>query len=254
MVSVNAVEVTRDMLAYTLTNDKSSLIKLLRRNGIEIPADTSDKDVTKAVLLASSKSAVFKKELSSLLSSKITEVNKDFQNFAGGQFDIGTQEDKAMFTGSDDFFNLAGMPSTAGVGLSDPKFSQAIAKQQAAAQPKEKKGFLGGLFKKKDTSVSTGDADAAPKEKGKLWSWLGTTIFTPENINAGINMGLTALNNKIQTKQNEINYQSQLVVDRQQEQIQQQSQRGGVSVTTVVLIVVGVSLLGGMVYFFTRKK
>jgi len=255
MVSVNAVEVTRDMLAYTLTNDKSSLIKLLRRNGIEIPADTSDMDVTKAVLLASSKSAVFKKELSSLLSSKITEVNKDFQNFAGGQFDIGTQEDKAMFTGSDDFFNLAGMPSTPGVGLSDPKFAQAIAKQKAAAQPKEKKGFLGGLFNKKDrtTTATTAGGDAEPKERGRVWAWLGANVFTPENINAGLNMGMTSLNNKIASKQNALQYESQVIVDRQQQQIDQKS-KGKVSVTTVVLIVVGVSLLGGMVYFFTRKK
>jgi hypothetical protein len=256
MVSVNAVDVTRDMLAYTLTNDKGSLIKLLRRNGIEIPADTSDKDVTKAVLLASSKSAVFKTELSALLSSKINEVNKEFENFAGGQFDIGTQEDKAMFTGSDDFFNLAGMPSTAGVGLSDPKFSQAVAKQQAAKQPKDKKKLLGGLFAKKDrtTTATTAGGDAEPKERGRVWAWLGSTLFTPENINAGLNMGLTALNNKIQTKKNEIDYQSELVIDRQQQQIQQQSQRGGVGLGTVVLIVVGVSLLGAMVYFFTRKK
>ena len=113
MASVNAVEVTRDMLAYTLTNDRQSLCKLLKRNGIDIPSDASDKDVTMAVLIASGKSSVFKSELAQLLSSKIDEVNKDFQNFAGGQFDIGTQEDKTMFTGGEDFFPMSGLSNPA---------------------------------------------------------------------------------------------------------------------------------------------
>lgn len=258
MASVNAVEVTRDMLAYTLTNDKESLIKLLSRNGIQIPSDISNKDLTKAILVAAGKSAVFKSELATLLSTKINDVNREYQSFVGGQFDIGTQEDKTMFTGSDDFYNLAGV--TPGVGLSDPKFSQSIAdlkaKQGTApTSPAQKKPFLGGLFKKKDktATVTAGNADGDVKQKGGLWAWLGANVFTPENINAGLNMGLTALNNKIAAKKNSLEYESQLVIDRQEQQIQQQS-RGGVSVTTVVLIVVGVSLLGGMIYYFTRKK
>lgn len=221
MASVNAVEVTRDMLAYTLTNDKQSLIKLLKRNGIDIPSGASDRDVTMAVLLASGKSSVFKSELINLLSSKIDEVNAGFQSFAGGQFDIGTQEDKTMFTGSEDYFNAV------------------------------------GLFKRKpklpDTETKAPEENK-PKEKGKLWSWLGENIFTKENINAGLNMGMTAINNKIQSKQNAIQAESEYIVQRQEQQIQQQQQqKGGIGVGTVILIVVGVGLLGAMVYYFTKK-
>lgn len=231
MASVNAVEVTRDMLAYTLTNDKQSLVKLLKRNGIDIPSDASDKDVTMAVLLASGKSAVFKSELANLLSSKIDEVNAGFQNFAGGQFDIGTQEDKTMFTGSEDFFPMT--------GLSNPAFSAGL--QGAAQKIKEQK------------SVADTKPAKQPKEKGKVWAWLGENIFTKENINAGLNMGLTALNNKIQTNANRVNYESEAIINRQQEQIEQKKKKSGIGVGSVVLIIVGVGLLGAMVYYFTKK-
>lgn len=230
MASVNAVEVTRDMLAYTLTNDRQSLCKLLKRNGIDIPSDASDKDVTMAVLIASGKSSVFKSELAQLLSSKIDEVNKDFQNFAGGQFDIGTQEDKTMFTGSEDFFPMS--------GLSNPALTSGL--QGAAQKIKEQKPAPKTKMAKD------------PKEKGKVWSWLGENVFNKDNINAGINMGLTALNNKIQTKKNIVDSESEVIIQRQEEQIQQK-QKGGISVGTVVLIVVGVGLLGAMVYYFTKK-
>lgn len=230
MASINAVEVTRDMLAYTLTNDKQSLVKLLKRNGIDIPSDVSDKDITMAVLLASGKSAVFKSELANLLSSKIDEVNADFQNFAGGQFDIGTQEDKTMFTGSEDFYPMA--------GLSNPAFSAGL--QGAAQKIKEQK------------PVAETNKIKEPKEKGKVWSWLSQTVFTPENINAGLNMGLTALNNKMQAKRNAVDAESQIIIERQEQQIQQK-QKGGIGVGTVILIVVGVGLLGAMVYYFTKK-
>lgn len=228
MASINAVEVTRDMLAYTLTNDKQSLVKLLKRNGIDIPSDASDKDITMAVLLASGKSAVFKNELANLLSSKIDEVNADFQNFAGGQFDIGTQEDKTMFTGNEDFFPMA--------GLSNPAFSAG----------------LQGAAKKIEQEKASQAAIKQPKEKGKVWSWLSQNVFTPENINAGLNMGLTALNNKMQAKRNAVDAESQIIIERQEQQIQQK-QKGGIGVGTVILIVVGVGLLGAMVYYFTKK-
>jgi hypothetical protein len=226
MASINAVEVTRDMLAYTLATDKESLKKLLVRNGINVPSDASDKQLTTAILIASGKSSLFKSELSALLSSKIDSVNKDYSNFVGGQFDIGTQEDKTMFTGSDDFFSANGV-------LANPSFSQGL---QGAAS-----------YAQKNT------AKKQPKEKGKVWSWLGENVFTKENINSGINMGLTALNNKIQTKKNQVDTESTIITEKQDAIINQSGGVRGVSVGTVVLIVAGIGLVGAMVYYFSKK-
>lgn len=226
MASVNAVDVTRDMLAYTLNNDKQSLIKLLSRNGIQIPADASDKDVAMAVLLASSKSSVFKSELVTLLSAKIEDVNREFQSFVGGQFDIGTQEDKTMFTGSEDFFNATG-------------------KKKEPVTYQSQFTAIGKAMEKKQKQ-------SQPKEKGKVWAWLGENVFTKDNINAGINIGLTTLNNKIQSKRNQVEFEASEITDRQDQQIREKA-KGGVSTQTIVIAVVGIALVGAMVYYFTKK-
>lgn len=232
MASVNAVEVTRDMLAYTLANDKTSLRKLLVRNGISVPSDATDKELTTAILIASSKSNVFKAELAALLSSKIDQVNSEYSSFVGGQFDIGTQEDKTMFTGSDNFFSMT--------GLSNPQFTKGLqgaadyAQKNQPQKPKERR-------------------TKEPKEKGRVWSWLGENVFTKENINNGINMGLTALNNKIQEKRNQVDIESSLIAEKQDEIINDKGKASGMSIGTIVLIIGGVALVGGMIYYFTKK-
>lgn len=235
MASVNAVEVTRDMLAYTLANDKQSILNLLVRNGINVPSDISDKQLVTAVLVASGKSASFKSELSDLLSSKINEVNQQYASFAGGQFDIGTEADKTMFTGSDDFFSMT--------GLANPQFSSGL--QGAASYAKE--------AKEKESKSKASKVKPA-KEKGKLWSWLGENVFTKENINSGINMGLTALNNKIQNKKNQVDYESTVITEKQDAIINQSGGARGVSIGTVILIVAGVALIGGIFYYINKNK
>lgn len=235
MASVNALEVTRDMLAYTLATDKQSILNLLVRNGINLPSDVTDKQVVTAVLIASGKSASFKSELSDLLSSKITEVNQQFASFAGGQFDIGTEADKTMFTGSDDFFSMT--------GLSNPQLSSGL--QGAAAYAKQAKAS--------ETKVKAAKEKPA-REKGKLWSWIGENIFTKENINSGINMGLTALNNKIQNKKNQVDFESAVITEKQDAIINQSGGARGVSIGTVILIVAGVALIGGIFYYINKNK
>lgn len=238
MVSVNALDVTRDMLAYTLTNDKDSLVKLLSRNGVKLPSDASDREVTMAVLMTSAKSSVFKNELSALLASKMDEVNDQYTNFVGGQFDIGTQEDKTMFTGGDDFFNISGGPTA------NQKLGEALASAAKAKGIQQNPNYK---------PPKTPKTPKEPKEKGRVWGWLQENVFTKENINSGINMGLTALNSKIQAKSNAVAYESDVIIQRQDEQIRSAAKQGGVSTGTVVMIVVGLGLVGAMVYYFTKK-
>ena len=82
-MAVNAQEAVRNMISYTIVTDKDSLVRLLERNGVQMPNNPSDKEVTASVLLASAKSPNFKKELSSLLTSKVPQAGSDFASFVG---------------------------------------------------------------------------------------------------------------------------------------------------------------------------
>ena len=57
-MAVNAQEAVRNMISYTVVTDKGSLVRLLERNGVQMPSNPSDKEVTASVLLASSKSPI----------------------------------------------------------------------------------------------------------------------------------------------------------------------------------------------------
>jgi hypothetical protein len=251
------------MLAYTLANDKTSLRKLLVRNGISVPSDATDKELTTAILIASSKSNVFKAELAALLSSKIDQVNSEYSSFVGGQFDIGTQEDQTMFTGSQNFFNATGKPASLGIQnlkkdilntqKKDKTKKPKTPKQpREPREPRERKGLFSGLFSRNEDEDEK-DYDSEPKQKGRVWSWLGENVFTKENINNGINMGLTALNNKIQEKRNQVDIESSLIAEKQDEIINDKGKASGISIGTIVLIIGGVALVGGMIYYFTKK-
>jgi hypothetical protein len=87
-MTVNAQEAVRNMISYTVVTDKDSLVRLLERNGVQMPSSPSDKEVTFSVLLASSKSPNFKNELSTLLTSKVPKASSDFASFVGDNSDF----------------------------------------------------------------------------------------------------------------------------------------------------------------------
>ena len=95
-MAINAAEAAQNMIAYTVVEDKGSLKSLLERNGVQMPSNCSDKEITVATLTASAKSPNFKNELAKLLTKKVKKANEDFANFVGDSTDFG-------FTGIDDF-------------------------------------------------------------------------------------------------------------------------------------------------------
>ncbi len=104
-MAVNAQEAVRNMISYTVVTDKNSLVKLLERNGVQMPSNPSDREVTASVLLASAKSPNFKSELSTLLTNKVPKAGSDFASFVGDGTDFGfTGIDDFSFTGADEFF------------------------------------------------------------------------------------------------------------------------------------------------------
>lgn len=225
-MAISAQKVAQELIAYSVVTDKVSLVKLLERNGIEMPNNPSDKEVTIAVLTASAKSANFKNELAKFLGSKIPQATEDYTQFVGDSTDFGfTGIDDFSFTGIDDFVNAKG---------------DKVAKKETAqkarvteANPQGKTGF--GLFLQR----------------------LGSSLTSEETINAGINVGLTAVNNRIQGRSNAIQAETAVLTERQdqlRQQLPSQRQGGGMSTTTWVLIALGVVAVGATIYFVAKKK
>jgi hypothetical protein len=229
-MQINATEAVRNMLSYTLATDRDSLIKLLQRNGVMVPQNPSDREVTAAVLLASSKSANFKQELSKLLTTKFPTANKDYASFVGDSSDFGfTGIDDFSFVGEDEFFGVNGTPTTPNV-RSTRKEARTTARLEAAKKG-EKTGF------------------------GKFLSNLGQAVSSPDTLNAGLNIGLTAVNNKVQGRSNALQ-QETAIITQQSDQIKQDLGKptGKMSTGAIIGIVVGVVALVGIVYFVAKKK
>jgi hypothetical protein len=239
---VNAQLIAEELIAYTVVTDKNSLVKLLERNGVEMPNNPSDKEVTIAVLTATGKSNNFKNELSKLLTSKIPQAADDYSSFVGDSSDFGfTGLDDFSFTGVDDFvgFNVS---SVSGIGSS-----------VAASQTKSKKPTTP---LKRATRV-TAENPQGKTQVGLFLQNIGKSVASQETINSGINIGLSAINNKVQGRQNNLQ-QETVVLTQKQDELRQQLPAGairkGLSPMTMVLIGLGVVAIGATIYFVTKKK
>lgn len=230
---INAPQAVRELIAYTMVTDKQALIKLLERNGVTLPSDASDYDVNVAVLMASAKSPNFKNELASLLTSKVGEASEVFSNFVGSDADFGfTGVDDLGFTGSDDFFAATGVTSP----FASMQLGSAVktAQSQQVGQPK-KKSAVGNVL-------------------AGIGKFFKENVLTSENINTGLQLGLTTINNKVQQKQNAV--QTEALILQQQEDLmrQQVAQKQGIGGNTILIAVVGVAILGTIIYVMTKKK
>jgi LPXTG-motif cell wall-anchored protein len=246
-MALNAPQAVRELISYTIVTDKQSLVKLLERNGVSLPSDPSDKEVTIATLMASAKSPNFKKELAKLLTKKVPEAGEAFSNLVGSSADFGfTGVDDLGFTGVDDYANVSG-------GMIQP---------------------IGGLAPKKDLSVGTLNIKPQPLTAQQLTSGVQTqkgrtavggilasigkffkdNVLTQENINTGLQLGLTTINNKVQSKQNAVQGEA-LILQQQQDQMRNDlGKRAGVSTNTIIIAVVGVAIIGAAIYVLTKKK
>lgn len=219
MANLNALEVARELISYAVVTDKDGLVKLLQRNGIEMPQNPSDNEVTIAVLMANSKSGVFRNELQKYLVSLLPEVS-EYAEFLGN----GYQD----FTGTDDFSFTAGgsslipktyVPTTTATGTS-------------TAQP-------GG------TKVGN-----ALRSVGQF---LKTNVFTPENINAGVQIGLTSVANKTQAKQNQVQAEA-AQLQNYQDSLRQQLPNAAKKSNTMLYVWIGVGVLAVGVLGFVLYK
>lgn len=247
-MAINASEAVRDMISYTLVTNKESLIRLLERNGIQMPNNPSDRELVASILLASSRSANFKSELGRLLTSQVPKAAQDYSSFVGSSSDFGfTGIDDFSFVGEDEFFGVAGIGgsySTLGTNISDSvKAAQAQQAAKAAASTK-----------KAPKAPKTPRPEGQRSGFGQFLSNIGQAVSSPETINAGLNIGLTAINNKVQKKSNAIQDETSIITQKADEVRSQVGGGGkGISTTNILLIVVGVAVVGGLAYYLVKS-
>lgn len=219
MAALNAIETARELISYAVVTNKDGLVKLLERNGIEMPNNPSDNEVTVAILMANAKSGVFRNELQKYLVSLLPEVS-EYTDFLGSS-SLG-------FTGTDDF------SFTAGGGSLIPK-SYAPA-TNVPSTPTAKAG-----------GTKVGNALRS------VGQFLKNNVLTPENINAGVQIGLTSVANKTQAKQNQVNAEA-LQLQNYQDSLRQQLPNAAKKSNTMLYVWIGVGVLAVGVLGFVLYK
>ncbi len=229
-MALDALQVTRSLLAYQVVNDRGSLERLLKRNGVSVPENASDAEVISASLFTAGKSANFKKELASLLSGKAKTAGEKFSSFVGQEMG---------FTGLDDF-SFTGMEGFESYNGGTQQLSLAV-----------KQGIDTGKIKTKK------DKTGAGKALSSIGTFFKENVLTRENIDTAVNIGLTKINTQTQNKANKI-AQEGLVIQQYQDDIRNQQAskaKGGLSTGAWVAIGLGVAAIVGIgIYLSTRKK
>ena len=237
-MAVSALEVTEEALAYALVTDKNGLEKLLKRNGVVVGNNPSDKEVTIAVLMASARSTNFKDELADFLTGKVKEAGETLSYIGDSQFFDFTGIDDFEFTGSEDFFNSNGKTAA-------EKAAEAAAKRTAAAQAAaaKKKGRITADNPKGKTGV------------GLLLANIGKSLSSQDTINAGLQIGLSKIGSKTQSSANDINRQA---LDLQEKADDLKANMGKpskkTSATTFIIIGAGVLVAITAIYLIVKAK
>jgi len=230
-MAVSALQVTEEALSYAVVTDKDGLVRLLKRNGVVVGNNPSDKEVTIAVLMASAKSPNFKNELSTLLTEKVKEAGETL-SFVGSSQDFGfTGIDDFSFTGGEDFYNATAAEKAA---------KKAAAAQAAAA--------------KKQARI-TADNPQGKTGVGLLLANIGRALTSQETVNAGIQIGLNRINNRTQADANNITNQA-AALQAQQDELRANMGKPSkkTSVTTYIIVGAGILVAITAIYLIVKAK
>jgi hypothetical protein len=230
-MAVSALQVTEEALSYAVVTDKDGLVRLLKRNGVVVGNNPSDKEVTIAVLMASAKSPNFKNELATFLTGKVKEAGETL-SFVGSSQDFGfTGIDDFQFTGADDFYNATAAE----------KAAKRAADAKAAAAKKQ--GRI------------TADNPQGKTGVGLLLANIGKALTSQDTINAGIQIGLNKINNKTQADANNISNQAAALQAQQDElRANMGTPSKKTSATTYIIIGAGVLVAITAIYLIVKAK
>jgi hypothetical protein len=248
MKTDNTQLAVQELISYSIVSDKQGVVNLLRRNGIKLPSNPSNADVTMALLVANKKSAMFKNELAKYLTDKVKDAGETFSNIVGNSQDFGfTGVDDVTympnFTGIDDFNSFTGWDDyNCFTGLGD--FKNAL----GDLSPSTIKGINTAVDKKKQA-----DAKKTGTTVGNFFRWINTNVITKDNVNAAVQYGLAKQNQKLAEKDNALAEQS-LILQQQQADMTNKGVKPGITGTTILYISVGVIALVGIGFLIYKSK
>jgi hypothetical protein len=266
MANITATQTVQELISYSIVKDKDSLVRLLERNGVQMPNNASNREVTTAVLLANQKSPTFKNDLANLLGNNFTKAQEDFKSFAADPADFGftgtlgqysglstgvrpigvegdSTKDNWGFTGLDDFYENPPKRYNAGNGTSFTAFTGGGEEFYNLTKGQQKRITI--------------DNPKGKSKVGSALSSLASTLFTQENINAGIQLGLTSIANKQAAKQNSVQDTANTLALQQdaiQKQLNSNPPAKTSKTTTYILVGVGVVALIGIIYAVTKSS
>jgi hypothetical protein len=246
-MAVSALQVTEEAIAYSLVTDKNGLVRLLKRNGVVIGNNPSDKEVTIAVLMSSAKSTNFKNELSDYLTGKVKEAGETLSFIGGSEYFGFTGIDDFEFTGGgEEFYNIFGLGKKKDPAAAAAAAQASAAKRTAAAQ---------AAAAKKQGRVTAEN----PKGKsgvGLLLANIGKSLSSQDTINAGVQIGLSKIGSKTQSSANDINAQA-LALQEKADDLKKNANlppSEKTSATTYIIIGAGVLVAITAVYLFVKSK
>lgn len=251
-MAINATQVANELISYAIITDKNGVVKLLERNGIQMPNNPSDNEVTLAVLMANAKSGTFRNDLTNYLTNKSVKATKEFASFAGDDRDFG-------FTGIDDFSFVGEDEYHGFLGIGKGQGFLGLGKKNPAAIPTAPKAPALTSAQKKAARVSADNPQGKTKTGLALASiggFLKDTVLNQENVNAGIQIGLQSISNKTQAQQNALQAQA-LQLQQTQDELKNVIPGAKKSNTsTYVFIGVGVLAIAliGFAIYKARKK
>lgn len=241
-------ELIRRFLAFTIVNSKGDIILILKKNGIDVPSNASDEDVVGIVYSALPKSKTLRYDLSNYF-NQVYAVESGQSGVLGfvDEFDVkstGAKGKPAPYSGNFDKNN--------GQFVNDVYYVQDDFFNQDG---------LGALASKSAAGATKSGAQTQKTGIGQFFSNLGKSLFTPENVQAGVNAGMNILSQKLSSKadqksialatQNEIERTNRLIAEEKAA-----AAKAKASKSWVVPVVIGVSVIALAVgaYFIFRKK
>lgn len=253
-MSINASQFVNEALSYAVITDKRGLVSILERNGIQMPNNPSDNEVTTAVLMANASSGTFRNDLATFLGNKLPKATEDL-SFTGGNFG---------FTGIDDFSFTGGegVLESNFLGIGKGNGFLGLGKKGSTATPTTPKVVAPKLTaaEKKAARVTT-DNPQGKTQVGLLLAQIGgalkDTVLDKDNINAGLQIGLQSMANKTQAQQNALQTQA-AQLQATQDELKANLPGGGTKSNTMTYVWVGVgvlavSVLGFLIYKRTKK-
>ena len=207
---------------------RQKMVALLRRNGVNVPDRASDNDIIMLVTATLKSSNSFRKDVKKFVSNPrvLASLFSQFKNFTDDSkfFGFTEEADYFKFTEEAEYFRMDGYKNATGIV---PNFST---------------NQFGLDF---TTPTNTTTSKDATKEKGSFWS--KAFDFVNKGIDTFVTLDTNKTNRAIADSQTKIN-------EGGGELNLPPKETKGNTTTYVILGIVGVALVGTLIYFVSKKR